>query len=108
MWTRNDTKDWLFQIEHRLYDFDYYLKETLTWCEDHYIYDDKSVFGCCLMTLVWVSHMRGEKLSKNETFEILGITDYPFDNSIYELNENLQDLDHEDLLNNIVRNLPNY
>lgn len=72
-WTRDHTKDWVSQLENRLEDIDYYLAETIKWCEDNEIYDDETVFGCTLITLVWVSHMRQEPISKREAMEILGI-----------------------------------
>lgn len=108
MWTRNDTKDWLFQINHRLYDFDFYLKETIEWCEEHCISNDAAVFGCCVMTLVWVSYMRNEKLSKNEIYEILGFEDHIWDESEMSLSNDLQNLDHKELLSKVIKDLPNY
>lgn len=108
MWTRNDTKDWLFQIEHRLHDFEYYLKITEDWCEQHCIFNDAAIFMCCVMTLVWVSHMRGEQLTKNEVFEILGFEEHANDNSTFELSKDFENLDHEELLSKVIKDLPNY
>lgn len=97
MWSREDTKNWLFQVRNRLEDFDYYLKETESWCDNHGIVNDAQLFMCYTMTIVWVNHMRGEKLSKSELFEILGF-EVEFSDDLYELNSEFQNLDHTDLL----------
>ena len=104
MWSREDTKEWLIQIENRLEDFEYYLKQTTEWCEVHGIFNDAAVFMCCVMTLVWVSYQRNERLSKKEVFELLGFDQNSFNNDEYELGEEFQHLDHESLLYRVVRN----
>lgn len=103
MWTREDTKDWLFQIQNRLSDFEYYLRRTEEWCELRGVFNDAQMFMCYTMTIVWVSYMRGEKLSKAETFEILGFEDFEFTNDLYELGSEFQDCDHESLLYKVCR-----
>lgn len=104
MWTRDDTKNWLFQIRHRLEDFEYYLKQTENWCEHHGIFNDAQLFMCYTMTVVWVNYMRGEKLTKTELFEILGFEEHQFSNDLYELGQEFQNLDHESLLYKVCRN----
>lgn len=104
MWTREDTKNWLFQIEHRLEDFEYYLQQTETWCEYHGIINDAQLFMCYTMTIVWVNYMRGEKLTKRELFEILGFDQPDYSDDLYELGEEFQNLDHENLLYKVCRN----
>lgn len=104
MWTREDTKNWLFQIRHRLEDFEYYLKQTEDWCEYHGIINDAQLFMCYTMTIVWVNYMRGEKLTKRELFEILGFDQPEFSDDLYELGIEFQDLDHESLLYKVCRN----
>lgn len=103
MWTREDTKNWLFQIQHRLSDFEYYLKETEDWCASRGIINDAQLFMCYTMTIVWVSFMRGEQLSKAEMFEILGFEDFEFSNDLYELGIEFQNCDHESLLYKVSR-----
>jgi len=103
-WTRQDTQYWIAQLENRIEDIDYYLQKTIQWCEDEGVYDNKVVFACSLMTAVWVSYMRDEPISKQELFEILGVSDwYTADDAIYEFNSKYADLDHEDLLQLVVR-----
>lgn len=72
-WTREDTQFWVAQLEHRIEDIDYYLQQTVEWCENNDIYRDDAVFACALMTVLWVSTQRGEPLSKREAMEILGV-----------------------------------
>ena len=103
MWTRDSTKDWLFHIQSRLTDFEFYLKETADWCETHAVFNDAAVFMCYVMTLIWVSHMREESLTKNEVFEILGFDQYEYDNSVYELGSEFYHLDHHSMLSKVVR-----
>ncbi len=105
-WTREDTKYWITQLENRIEDIDYYLKETIRWCEDHYVYDDRKVFMCSFLTCVWVCHMRNEPISYKELLEILGLENmYTGEDSIYNLGPQLQDVEHEELLNLILRRL---
>lgn len=102
-WTRDQTKDWVSQLENRIEDIDYYLLRTVEWCETNEIYDDQMVFTCAVMTVVWVSHMRGEPLSKREALEIVGILDSDsVDDAEYTLGEPFQDYDHEELLEAVV------
>lgn len=104
MWTREDTKNWVFQIQSRLEDFEYYLKLTESWCECHGIINDAQIFMCMTMTVVWVNFMRGEKLTKTELFEILGFEEHQYSNDLYELGQEFQNLDHETLLYKVCRN----
>ncbi len=102
-WTRDDTHQWVVQLENRLEDIGYYLRRTLEWCEENYVYDDKIVFSCTVMTAVWVSHMRNEPISKMELFEILGVSDWDkTEDAIFEFNSEYEHLDHEELLKIIV------
>jgi uncharacterized protein (UPF0305 family) len=102
-WTRDRTQEWISQLENRLEDIDYYLNQTVEWCETNEIYDDQMVFACAVMTVVWVSHMRGEPLSKREALEIVGVVDAEeVDDDEYSLGEEFQDYDHEELLAAVV------
>lgn len=102
-WTRDCTQEWIGQLENRLEDIDYYLAQTIRWCEDNNIYDDQMVFACAVMTVVWVSHMRGEPLSKREALEIVGISDADsVEDDEYCLGEQFHDYDHEELLAAVV------
>lgn len=103
-WSRDDTKHWIAQLENRVEDIDYYLKQTIEWCECHGIYNDKQVFVCAMMTVVWVSHMRGEPVSKREAFELLGIEDWDkIPDDEFELGVKYKDYDLEDLLYSVAR-----
>lgn len=104
VWTRDDTQHWIAQLRHRLEDIDYYLKQTVAWCEDREIYHDQTVFACAVMTVVWVSHMRGEPLSKREVFEIIGIVDfYNAEDQEYGLHERFYGMELEELLETVAQ-----
>ena len=99
MWSRNQTKHWISQLEHRIEDIEYYLRRTVEWCEANDVYSDRVVFACAVMTAAWVSHMRDEPLSKHEIFEILGIENWQsIEDGIYEYNPEYAYLEHEELL----------
>ncbi len=103
-WSREDTQHWISQLENRIEDIDYYLKQTVEWCELHGIYEDKRVFVCAMMTVVWVSHMRDEPISRREAFEILGIDDWHLiPDEEFELGPKYKDYDLEDLLYSVTR-----
>lgn len=104
-WSRNDTKDWISHLEHRVEDIDYYLWRTIEWCESHRVYDNETVFACSLMTVLWVCDMRDEQISRKEVFEILGVT--PEDNDITDdllnIGSKFKDRDIEEILYSITR-----
>jgi hypothetical protein len=98
-WTREDTQHWISQLEHRIEDIDYYLHQTVEWCEENNVYHEQAVFTCAVMTVIWVSHMRGEDLSKREVLEIVGVKDwYNAEDAIYSLGTEFQGLELEELL----------
>ena len=103
MWSRDSTRDYLTQIELRIEDINYYIDRTIDWCGDHGIYGDESVFICLMMTVVWVSYMRQETITKNEVMEILGISDAEISEEIiYELGEQFKNLDHTEMLTKVL------
>ena len=104
VWNRQSTRDWIAQLEHRIDDIEYYLRQTVNWCEQNQVYDDRTVFACSVMTAVWVSHLRNEPISKRELFEILGIEGWDqIDDAIYEFNEEYSFYEHEELLELVAR-----
>jgi hypothetical protein len=103
-WTREDTKDWLFQIHHRIEDIDYYLMRTVEWCEENGVYDDEKVLICSMMTVLWVSNMRQEPVTRRETLEILGIQGWDqIEDAEFMLGAQYQNYDLEQLLEELVK-----
>lgn len=104
-WTRDDTKAWIDQLEHRISDIEFYLERTLAWIEENEIYSDRLVFLCSFMTIVWVCHLRGEPISKHELLEILGIQNYnQVPDAIFEFNPEYEFMELEELLLHVVEN----
>lgn len=104
IWTRDHTQNWISQLENRIEDIDYYLMETIKWCEDNNIYEDETVFACSLITVVWVSHMRHEPISKREAMEILGVKDWEtVPDEEFLLGQRYQDLDLPELLARVTK-----
>jgi len=102
-WTRDDTKEWITQLEHRLEDIDYYLQRTTDWCDEYGIDDSRLVFLCSFLTCIWVSHMRGEFITQTELMELLGVEIEEIDeDKIYELDDKWGSMDHEELLEKAV------
>jgi hypothetical protein len=102
-WSRDDTQHWIIQLENRVEDIDYYLARTVEWCETNGIYDDQMVFACASMTVIWVSHMRGEPISKREMLELVGIEDWDkVEDLEYSLGKEFSDYDHEEILEAVV------
>ena len=77
-WSRDDTRDWIAQLELRVEDIDYYLNETVQWLENHDVERDEVCFACAMMTLVWVAYQRSEPITRWELMEILGVKDYHY------------------------------
>jgi hypothetical protein len=102
-WTRDHTKEWIAQLENRIEDIDYYLNQAIAWCEERGIYDDQIVFACASMTVIWVSHMRNEPISKREMYELIGIKDwYKVEDLEYSLGPQWDGYDLEALLEEVV------
>jgi hypothetical protein len=98
-WTREDTQEWISQVENRIEDIDHYLKKTLEWCEINDIHDDRRVFALNFLTCIWVSHMREEIITYREMMELLGLESIAFDeDKIYDLGPRFKNLDHEEML----------
>ena len=102
-WTRNDTKEWIIQLEHRVQDMDYYLDKASDWCDEYGIDNNNLIFMCSFLTCVWVSNMRGEHITFNELMEILGVEEWNDDEEkYYELDECWGNLDFHEFLEKVV------
>ena len=101
-WTRDNTKNWVAQVENRVEDFEFYIKRALEWCDERGVDNENAIFACTVITVIWVSHMRGESVTKQEALEMLGVTDwYNAKDEIFELGPKYQDIDLEDLLEEV-------
>ena len=102
-WSRDDSKEWFIQLEHRIEDISYYLNKTDEWCEEYGIDNSKVIFMCGFLTCIWVSNMRGEPITFTELMEILGVDDWETDEEkIYELDDKWGNLDHQEFLEKVV------
>ena len=102
-WSRNDTKEWIVQLEHRVQDMDYYLDKASDWCDEYGIDNNNLIFMCSFLTCVWVSNMRGEHITFNELMEILGVDEWNDDEEkYYELDECWGNLDFHEFLEKVV------
>lgn len=71
-WSRSDTQEWISQLENRIADIEHYITRTTEWCENNGVWDTEKIFACLAMTVIWVSHMRNEPISRRELLELLG------------------------------------
>ena len=102
-WTRDHTRTWIKQLENRVEDFQVYLARTEEWCEENHVYSKKIEFVCKLMTLVWVSHLRDEPISKHEIFEILQVKNWVgIEDAEFGFNPIYANMELEELLEFIV------
>lgn len=102
-WTRDDTRDWIAQLELRVEDIDYYLQETVQWLEARYEERDEVCFACAMMTLIWVAYQRSEPVTRWEVMEILGIKDFEaMPDEEIELGEKYRGMDLENVLASIL------
>ena len=105
-WSRSDTKHWVAQLENRIEDIEYYLGETIEWCELHDIYSEQAVFACMLMTVLWVSTQRGEPVSKREAMELLGVSGWELvEDEEFVLGPEYEDIELDDLLEQVCQKL---
>ncbi len=105
-WTREDTQQWITQLENRIEDIDYYLQRTVEWCEQNGIWQNERVFGLTFVTVLWVCHMRDEDVTRQEIFEILGVEDFQnAEDRIMELGNVLGKLDWEEMLQKVANSM---
>lgn len=106
-WSMWDTKLWVNQLENRIEDIDYYLNQTVQYCEANNIINNETVFTLSFLTVLWVSYMREEPISRREIFEILCIKDWEdLPDAPVELGAKLADFDLKELLDVVSKQLP--
>lgn len=97
-WSRDNTREWINQLQNRVEDIHYYLAETIKYCEKNAIFDNKDVLILSIMTCVWVVGMRNETISLSEMIEILNL-DMPItDDKIFDMGRQMEGLDFEQML----------
>jgi hypothetical protein len=103
-WSRENTKDWIHNVENRLEDFDYYLKRAVEWCENNGVWEDKRILMCCLVTCIWVSSMRDETVSFQEIVELVGLDGFEesLADKVYDTCKEFQHLEHEEILEILI------
>lgn len=105
-WTREDTQYWIAQLENRVEDIDYYLNRTLEWCGNNGVWDQEKIFSLTFVTVLWVSNMRDENISRKEIYEMLGIKDWDtVEDCVVELGNKLGHLDFEEMLTLVANTL---
>lgn len=103
IWTRDDTKSWISQLQDRITDINDYLQSALEWCDHKEIDDERIVFMCCFLTCIWVSQCRGEDITYTELMEIMGVEIEEFtEEKFYELDAKYADMTHRELLENAL------
>jgi hypothetical protein len=103
-WSRDDTKYWIAQLENRIEDIDYYLMRTVEWCERYGIWEDEVVFALSSLTVIWVSHMRDEPITRRELLEILAVNLWDEVEDVeYTLNPKYLNMDLEDILEEAIQ-----
>lgn len=102
-WSREDTRDWIAQLELRVEDIDFYLNETVRWLEERDVERDEVCFACAMMALVWVAYQRSEPITRWELMEILGIKDYYYmPDEELELGPKYRTMDLENVLEDVL------
>jgi hypothetical protein len=98
-WSREDTKEWIAQLEDRIEDIEHYLNKAMLWCDQRDIDDERIIFMCCFLTCIWVSQLRCEEITYIELLEMLGV-EVPDskEEKFYELDDRFIGLTHVELL----------
>lgn len=104
-WSRNDTQEWIAQMETRVADMQYYLGEALLWLASQGYCRPEITIACLTMTCVWVSNMRNEQITAHEIMEMIGASteDAKTPNSIFELAPQFKGWDIEEIWYHTVR-----
>lgn len=104
-WSRNDTQEWIAQMENRVADMQYYLEEALLWLTTYGYHHPHITIACLTMTCVWVANMRNETITSHEIMEIIGApTDnLELSNDIFELSPQYQGWDIEEIWYHVIR-----
>ena len=111
-WLRNDTQEWIAQMENRVADMQYYLEEASLWLSVQGFCRPEIMIACFTMTCVWVAHLRGEQITSHEIMELIGASteDISMKNYVFELAPNYQEWQIEEIWYHVVRQYddPNY
>lgn len=105
-WSRDDTKDWIMQIELRLEDIHFYLTQTAAYCDHYQILDNSEVLTLSIMTCIWVASMRAEQITLSEVIDILNLDMEIQSDKTYDMGKDMKDLDFEEMLDLVRKNGP--
>jgi hypothetical protein len=106
-WSILDTKTWIAHVENRIEDMDYYLNQTVNYCEANNIINNETVFTLSFLTILWVAYMREEPITRREIFELLCIKDWEnLPDAPVELGEKLADFELKDILDLVSKQMP--
>lgn len=107
IWSREQTREWLAAIEDSVEDYEYYLRRTLEWCENNNAWSESKVLACCVMTIIWVSVLRGETITMRNVLEILGSDDVDLvSDEIVQLGPEVHSMNLEQILARCMDDYP--
>ena len=102
-WTRENTQVWIHQLENRVDDIQYYINETLYWCDERFVVEEQPLAACLMITILWVCNMRQESVSRREVMELLGISQWDeFEDFEYFLDDRFNDMELNDVLEEVL------
>jgi len=104
-WIREDTKEWITQMENRVQDMQYYLEEAILWLSVHGYHHPDMTIACLTMTCVWVANMRNEPITAHEIMEMIGADteEVEIKDDIFELAPNYHGWEIEEIWYHVIR-----
>lgn len=111
-WMRENTQEWIAQMENRVADMQYYLQEALLWLALNGYNRPEITVACLTMTCVWVAHMRNECITSHEIMELIGAEtdEVNTPDDIFELSSDYKSWQIEEIWYHVIRQYddPNY
>lgn len=103
IWSREDTKIWIDQLENRVDDIQHYIDHTSYWCQEREVVEEQPLAACLMITILWVCMMRGESVSRREVMELLGISQWDdCDDFEYMLDDRFGNMELNDVLEEVL------
>jgi hypothetical protein len=70
---QQNTREWIKTIISRVNDVVFYKGQALQWCKDNDVVSETITSKCVIAACIWVSTVRGEKITLGEIYDFLGI-----------------------------------
>jgi hypothetical protein len=99
-----DTKRYLENIGSRVRAYHNTINRAKEYVLENEIHEHPIVMNCIIMSILWLSSVRGEELSEEELFMFLGLEDELAENKTVQISPDMRTWGLEEVLEYVVKN----